>query len=130
MKKSIQSKQAKSSPHAAAAAEIAGRYRLVIEARPGGGFAGSAVEMPLVLASGKTVAACFEATRAALVASVQVLLEDGLEPPAPASESKREIQFNIRLTIDEKARIEERARVAGFRSVSDYVRRSALRGTG
>lgn len=130
MKKSLPSKHAKPSSHAAAAAEIAGQYRLVIESRPGGGFAGSAVEMPLVLASGKTEAACVAATRAALAASVEVLLEDGLEPPAPASESKREIQFNIRLTVDEKMRIEERARVAGFRSVSDYVRRSALRGTG
>jgi len=121
---------ARAAPNAAAASEIASLYRLVIESRPGGGFAGCAVEMPLVLGSGKTEAACVADTRAALIASVEALLDAGMNTPAPASESKREIQFNIRLTIDEKMRIEERARIAGFRSVSDYIRRSALRGTG
>ena len=116
--------------HAVAAAKIASLYRLVIESRPGGGFAGCAVEMPLVLGSGKTEAACIADTRVALVASVEALLDEGLDVPAPASESKREIQFNIRLTINEKMRIEERARLAGYRSVSDYIRRAALRGTG
>ena len=124
------SKVAKPGAHAGAAAEIASLYRLVIESRPGGGFAGCAVEMPLVLGSGKTEAACIADTRAALAASVEAMMDAGMDVPAPASESKREIQFNIRLTVDEKMRIEERARLAGFRSVSDYIRRSALRGTG
>lgn len=118
------------SKHLEAATELAARYRLVVTAHPKGGFVGSSVEMPLVLGHGKTEAECLRDTREALVASVAHLLETGERPPAPAHEGKREVQINIRLTSDERVRIEEQARQAGFRSISDYVRRAALRGVG
>lgn len=86
--------------------------------------------MPLVLCRGSTARACVSDTAQALVATTAPMLASGEEPPSPASEGKREVQLNIRLTPDERLRIEERARQAGFRSISDYIRRAALRGVG
>jgi predicted RNase H-like HicB family nuclease len=114
----------------AKAAAISAGYRLLITPRPDGEFTGCAVEMPLVIGRGKTEAACIADTRDALAQTVASYLERGETPPAPATDAKREVQLNIRLTPDERLRIEERARLAGFRSLADYVRRAALRGTG
>jgi predicted RNase H-like HicB family nuclease len=116
------------------AMKIASEYRVQISKHPshraGAGFVGRSVEMPLVFGKGDTASACFESTLHALAATVQTMLDDGLKPPTPAAEGKREVQLNIRLTTDERVRIEEQARQAGFRSISDYIRRAALRGTG
>lgn len=114
----------------ARARKVVEHYRLLIEPRPDGGFSGSAVELPLTLGRGETEIDCIRDTRAALVRTVVSYLQDGNDPPAPASDHRREVQMNIRLTADERLRIEERARVAGYRSVSDYMRRAALRGVG
>lgn len=89
---------------------------------------GSSVEMPLVIAHGVTEAACLRATREAHEIAVAELISSGQHPPAPADGRKREVQINIRLTADERVRIQEQARQAGFRSLADYVRRAALRG--
>ena len=53
-------------------------------------------------------------------------LEDDERPPSPAASGKRETQVNIRLSADEKLRLEEAARKAGFRSLSDFMRSTAL----
>ncbi len=111
------------------AREIASSYRLTFEADPDVGYLGSSVELPGVFADGKTIEACARETLEALTTTVATLLETGQRPPSPASEGKREQQVNIRLTADERLRIEEAARVEGFRSVSDYIRAAALRGS-
>ena len=84
--------------------------------------------MPAVFADGKTIEACARETLDALTTAVATMLEIGQRPPSPASDGKREQQVNIRLTADERLRIEEAARAEGFRSVSDYIRAASLRG--
>lgn len=109
------------------AREIANQYTLIIEPEPEVGFFGRSFEMPLVMADARTEAACIRETREALATSVAVMLELGERPPAPARAGKRETQVNIRMNAEEKTQIEEAARRAGFRSISDYMRTAALR---
>jgi predicted RNase H-like HicB family nuclease len=114
----------------AEAARLAEQYSFILVKHPEGGFLGRSVEMPGVLGHGETEAECLEETRDAVVETILVTYELGEEPPRPASEGKRDVQFNLRLTADERVRIEQRARVAGFTSVADFIRRAALRYTG
>lgn len=106
---------------------IASAYRLMIDPEPDVGFLGRTVEMPYVMGDGETIETCVQQVREATVAAIATMLEAGERPPTPASESKRDRQVNIRLTADEKERLEESARIAGFRSVSDYIRHAALK---
>lgn len=114
--------------HREEAERIASQYRLLLSSHGAKGFVGSSVEMPLVLGYGKTEAVCVVDTRAAIVMTIAHMLEKGETPPSPAIEGKREVQLNIRLTPDERMRIQEKARQAGFRSIADFMRRAALRG--
>jgi len=111
----------------ARAKKLAGQYRLVIESDEDGGYVGSTVEMPLVMGGGRTVPACVRDVLDATATAIATLLERGDSPPAPAREQRRDQQVNIRLTAEEKLRLEGRAAQAGFRSISDYVRAAALR---
>lgn len=110
----------------ARAREIAQQYRLVIEADDEVGFFGCTVEMPLVMADGRTVQACARNVLDATIASVATLLERDERPPSPAREARRDQQINIRLSAEEKLRLEGLAAREGFRSISDFVRSSAL----
>jgi len=112
------------------AIRLAQQYRLILTKDPEGGFLGRSIEMPGVLGHGETEVECLRDTRDALAETILVTYELGEEPPSPASEGKRDVQFNLRFTADERIRIEERARIAGFTSVADYIRRAALRYTG
>lgn len=112
------------------AEELVDQYRLTIEPEPDLGYLGSSVELPFVMADGKTVAACVKGTREALIATVATILEDGERPPVPAREGKRDQQVNIRLTADEKYQLENAARKQGYRSISDFIRAAALADTG
>ena len=108
------------------AKKIAMTYRLVIEPEPDVGYVGRTVEMPYVMADGETIESCVAETIDATTATVATYLERGERPPAAASSSKRDHQVNIRLSADEKFRLEEAARRAGFRSVSDFIRAASL----
>jgi predicted RNase H-like HicB family nuclease len=109
------------------ARQTARRYRLILEPDAEVGFIGRGLEMPTVFADGATAETCVEATREALTAAVATMLEVGLRPPAPVAKGTRHAQINIRLTAEEKLILEESARRAGFRGVSDFVRAAALR---
>lgn len=109
---------------------IAARYKLVLEADPEVGFIGCAMEMPTVFADGATPDLCVAETREALTAAVATMLEAGRTPPAPISEGRRQEQINIRVSAEEKFRLQEAARSQGFRGVSDYVRATILRSLG
>lgn len=109
------------------AAGIAARYRVVIESIDAG-YRGSCIELPLVLVRASTIEACVQRTRTAATIAVATMLEVEQQPPLPPGEERRGAQVNIRLTADERMRIEETARQEGFRSVSDYIRHAALRG--
>ena len=106
--------------------EIAISYRIVLTPDEEVGYIGNCVEMPLVMGDGRTPDACVSATRSAIVAVVAYMLESGSVPPSPAGENRRDQQVNIRLTVEEKASLEEAARQQGFRGVSDYVRSVSL----
>lgn len=99
---------------------------MTVERSEDGGFVGSSVELPFVMADGPTREECLAATEGALVAAVATLLERGETPPSRASEGKREQQINLRVSAHEKFLLEEAARKAGFRSVSDFIRTAAL----
>ncbi len=109
------------------AEQIADSYRVLIEPNPEVGFFGRCVELPGAMGDGETVEVCVRQTREAMVSLLATMLEMGERPPTPASAFKRDRQVNIRLTVDEKERLEEAARTAGFRSISDYIRYSALK---
>ena len=108
------------------ASKIAAEYRLIIEPEPDVGYLGRTAELPYVMADGDTIEACVSETIEATIAAVAAMLEQDERPPTPASAAKRDRQVNIRLTADEKERLEEAARVAGFRSISDYLRTAGL----
>ncbi|MBL8759723.1 MAG: hypothetical protein JNL50_00315 [Phycisphaerae bacterium] len=110
-----------------AARKLAAQYRLVIEQdAEGDGFLGCTVEMPGVMGGGDDLAACVKDTLEATAASIALILESGDTPPAPAREGKRDQQVNIRITAEERLTLESLANREGFRSVSDYVRSTAL----
>lgn len=109
------------------ARELVHQYQLVLIQDPEvQGYVGRTVEMPLVMADGSTLAAAAEATLEATSLAVASMLEDGHQPPAPSSEGKRNRQVNVRLTAEEKFRLEEAARREGFRSLSDFLRSAAI----
>ena len=108
------------------ARQIAQRYRLVLEPDEDVGFVGRGLEMPTVFADGPSADQCVRATREALAVAVATMLELGLRPPAPATKNARQAQVNVRLTTEEKLILEDSARRAGFRGLSDFVRAAAL----
>jgi predicted RNase H-like HicB family nuclease len=121
-----------SKPFAKAVADqarvLAGRYQIILMFEDGRWF-GHGLELPHVMADGRTPDKCVSATRNALMAAVATMLEAGQSPPAPAQLGQRTQQVNVRLTAEEKALIESTAKATGFRGVSDFVRSSALEAT-
>ena len=82
--------------------------------------------MPTAFGDGRTVQAAVADTREALVTAVAYMLEKGRTPPAPAREGNRSTQVNVRLTVEEKAVLESKAKAKGFRGLSDFIRASVL----
>jgi len=110
------------------ARQIVARYRFVLEPDDELGFIAHGLELPNVLADGKTPDACVKAAREAMTAVVATLIERGESPPKPASpKNDRTAQVNIRLSALEKLDLENRADQGGFRGISDYVRAVVLR---
>jgi predicted RNase H-like HicB family nuclease len=110
------------------AAEIASGYRLIIEKEPEvGGYLGRSVEFPHVMADGPTIAKCAAETLDAQTLAVATMLEKGERPPMSNRSDKRTAQINIRVTEEEKLRLEEAAQRQGFRGISDYIRSAALK---
>jgi predicted RNase H-like HicB family nuclease len=105
---------------------IASAYKLLLEPQHGGEFVGRALEFPTVFERGGSAEECVRNTRQALSVAVAAMLELGQRPPMPASEAGRQAQINIRVSLEEKERLAESARQAGFRGVSDFVRAAAL----
>jgi predicted RNase H-like HicB family nuclease len=109
----------------AKARAIADRYKIIVEFEDGDWF-GHGLEMPTVFADARTVQAAVRDTREALVTAAAYMLEKGRTPPAPAREGNRSVQVNVRLTPEEKAVLESRAKAKGFRGLSDFIRTSVL----
>jgi predicted RNase H-like HicB family nuclease len=109
----------------AKARTIAGQYKIIVEAE-GEDWFGHGLEMPTVFGDGRTVQAAVADTREALVTAVAYLLEKGQTPPAPSRWGHRSVQVNVRLTPEEKAVLESKAKAKGFRGLSDFMRASAM----
>lgn len=99
---------------------------MVIEPEPDVKYLGRTVELPLVMAGGATPGECYDQVLEATTFSIATMLELGERPPAPASEGRRDQQVNLRLTADERLRLDAAAAREGYRSLSDYVRAAAL----
>ena len=108
-----------------AARRIAESYDIVLRFEDGEWY-GHALEYPEAMGDGKTEGACVRATRQALAVGVATMLEDGQTPPAPARDGIRSAQVNVRLTPEEKALLESKAKVRGFRGLSDFIRTTVL----
>ena len=104
---------------------IAGRYKIMIEVEDGHWY-GHGLEMRTVFGDGRTVQAAVGDTREALVTAVAHLIEKGQTPPEPAREGHRSVQVNVRLTPEEKAVLESKAKARGFRGLSDFIRTAVL----
>jgi predicted RNase H-like HicB family nuclease len=110
------------------ARKIAAEYQVVLH-REDGKWYGRGLELPHVIAAGKTADACIADTQQAMCAAVALLLEQGLRPPAPGRQGMRSEQIEVRLTAMEKAVLETAARSRGYRDISDFVREAALAAT-
>ena len=109
----------------AKAKAIAQEYQVIVACEDGHWY-GRGLEMPRVFGDGKTANQCIENTREALTAAVAYLLEEGQRPPTPATDGRRTMQVNVRLTAEEKALLEVTAQRKGFSGLSDYVRAAAI----
>lgn len=104
---------------------IADQFQVILR-REDGEWYGRGLELPNAHEDGRTPDECVKKTREMFVTVVAYLLEEGEIPPKPASEEVRDQQVNIRLTTEEKLRLEESAMQAGFRGVSDFMRSKSL----
>jgi predicted RNase H-like HicB family nuclease len=104
---------------------IARQYQVIVNSEEGQWF-GRGLELPRVFGDGKTANQCVENTRQALAVAVAFMLEEGERPPTPATEGRRTMQINVRLTAEEKALLEVTAKRKGFSGISDFVRAAAM----
>src|SRR5665213_663864 len=89
--------------------------------REDGRYVGQCVEMD-TLGIGDTVEDCIAEAKILAITGLAYMLESGKRPPLPARNQTRNVQVNIRLSLDEKRAIEEAASKGGFRGISDYLR--------
>src|SRR4051812_44177581 len=99
---------------------LAGQYKIVLEFEEGDWY-GWGLELPTAFGDGKTVQAAVADTRAALTLAVAYMMEKRQTPPAPAREGNRSVQVNVRLSPEEKAILESKAKAKGFRGLSDFI---------
>src|SRR5687767_4096713 len=105
----------------ARARAISAGYQVVMWTEDGH-YYGRGVELPMTFGDGPTPGACMKDTREALSVTVAYMLEKGEAPPPGASEEKRTEQINLRVSAEEKLRLETLARQQGFKGVADYLR--------
>jgi len=105
---------------------IARNYQVIIRQEDDGEWYGHGLELPNSHEDGRTPDECVKKAREIFIFTVACMLERGETPPAPASDAVRDQQVNIRLTTEEKLRLEESSKQAGFRGVSDFMRSKSL----
>jgi len=109
------------------AREIAEKYQIVVHFSDGD-YYGRVLELGNVMNDGKTPAECIENAIDMATTAVAYLIEKGQVPPVPASvaEDKRDQQVNVRLSLFERALLEDAARTRGYRGISDFMRAATL----
>ncbi len=110
------------------ARRVAAAYQVILTWEDGHWY-GRGLELPHVYGDGKTVGQCVDDTREALAGAVALLLETGKRPPPPAQEGKRTQQVNVRLSAEEKVRLEAAAKRKGYSGLSDFIRAVAIDST-
>src|SRR5262245_5371579 len=95
------------------ARQIASAYQIIIRPEDGE-YYGRGLELPGVMDDGRTPDECVEKTREAMVVMVAYMLEKGETPPPPAASGGRQVQVNVRMSVEEKLLIEARARQKGY----------------
>lgn len=111
------------------ARQVAADYQVVLWHQDERWF-GRGLEMAFVFGDGPTPQAALADAREALVTTVASMIEEGETPPAPAvgGEQKRDQQVSIRLSRQEKLRVDALAKARGFKGAADYLRARALAG--
>ncbi len=107
------------------ATDLAKRYQVIMHFEDGA-YYGTGLEIPGANGDGPDPAACLKDVREAMAAVVGIMIEDGQQPPVPASSAGRAVQVNIRMSPREKLMVEELSRQQGFRGISDYIRAKAI----
>lgn len=108
------------------AEDIAAHYSILVEPDRELGFFGTGVEMPGVMADGKSAEECITNLRNAMVLAVATLLELKKAPPSPASGGPRDAQVNVRVSAREKILLQMAATRFGFKGIGDYMRATAI----
>jgi predicted RNase H-like HicB family nuclease len=107
----------------AQAEECVRGYSTFMKPHAKSGYVGFALELPAVIARGKTQEECLGALREAQIHAVAMMIARDRKPPVPAKDRKI-AQINVRLSAEEKLALMELARKdpAGV-SPSDLIRR-------
>ncbi len=113
----------------AEAKHIARQYQVVLSFEEGHWY-GRGLELPNIMADGKTGNQCVRSLQDAIVGWVAYLLETGQQPQAPARAKKRTKQVNVRLTDEEKLLLETASKQEGFVGLSDFIRAAAVKAVG
>ena len=101
-------------------------YQIVIQRGGDLGYIGTSIEMPTVLAEGKTPDKCLKATQEALIITASTMIECGKMPLQGSILAKRNIQVNVRLTPKEKLLLKSASSSRGFNGLSDFIRTSVF----
>ncbi len=104
------------------ALRIVSGYRFIVELDETYGFVGRMIEMPGVVAEGKSADECIEKLRTQALDEVARIVREGQRPPVAGRRSE---QVNIRLTPLEKMLVEDAAYQQGC-TLSDFLRGVAL----
>lgn len=116
--------------HRAQAAGLARRFTFVIRLVDADTYEAHSLELPEIHGRGKTWHGCYWGAVRATGNAVATMLNHGQRPPLPIRVDDRNHRLRIRVTAEEKLRLESAAIRESFRSVSDYVRNAALRPAG
>ena len=108
---------------------MAHRYQVILWSEEGRWF-GRWLELPLVFGDGRTPLAALADARESLVTTLASMLEEGETLPVPGvgGEHKRDQQVSLRLSRQEKLRLDAVARQTGYKGAADYLRARAIAG--
>ena len=107
------------------AAEIAAEYQLILGTEDGE-FTARGLEYSSALGIGKSEAEAIKVCREVLTTLVAYHLEKGEKFSMPSKQNLRNEQISLKVSAEEKVRIEAAAKLKGFRGVGDYLRTLAL----